>query len=67
MDREVYQMSLCMEQDGEKGGGRETGPTLQGAANAYLIKAPQAENPNMQRTIVTNLVLSRTIMLSPKY
>lgn len=40
---------------------------LQGAANAYLIKAPQAENPNMQRTVVTNLVLSITIMLSPKY
>lgn len=38
--------------------GTEEGTLLQGVANAYLMKAQQAENPNMQRTIVTMLVLS---------
>lgn len=52
----VHWTCLWVEQDGEKGGNRRSLP--QRVANAYLVKAPPAENPNIQRATVTKLVLS---------
>lgn len=53
----VHWTFLWMEQDGEKGGNRRR-ILPQQVANAYLIKAPPAENPNTQKATITTLVLS---------